>query len=121
MKQSGKNVQVADLTLGKHMLQRCSEKSFEPRPVLSDVFAVLFADPSGGDSNKRTAVVLLSNGVVDDIVQGERSQQRSAKPIAVTNDNPLAIWLNYLLYHVSMTNPGREHASKIEPASADNA
>ena len=35
--------------------------------------------------------------------------------MTVTNDNPLAIWLNYLLYHLSMTNPGRERAPKIEP------
>jgi hypothetical protein len=27
----------------------------------------------------------------------------------------LAIWLNYLLYHVSVTNPGRGRAHKIEP------
>jgi hypothetical protein len=57
----------------------------------------------------------IKSRVVNEILQSERSEPPSAKPTAVTNDNPLAIWLNYLLYHLSMTNPGREHAHKIEP------
>lgn len=57
----------------------------------------------------------IKSRVVSEILQSERSEHPSAKPTAVTNDNPLAIWLNYLLYHLSMTNPGRERAHKIEP------
>ncbi len=53
--------------------------------------------------------------VTEEIVLAERSRQATAKTTVVTNDNPLAIWLNYLLYHLSMTNPGRELAKKIEP------
>jgi hypothetical protein len=39
----------------------------------------------------------------------------SAKPVAASNNNPLAIWLNYLLFHLSMTNPGRARSQRIEP------
>lgn len=53
--------------------------------------------------------------VVDEILQYERAAYPSVKPTAVTNSNPLAIWINFLLYHLSLTNPGREQAQKIEP------
>lgn len=53
--------------------------------------------------------------VVEEILQSARNEHTSAKPTAVANNNPLAIWLNYLLYHLSMTNPGRERSHKIEP------
>ena len=53
--------------------------------------------------------------VLDDIMKSERSKDSSSKPTAATNNNPLAIWLNYLLYHLSMTNPGRERCQRIEP------
>lgn len=53
--------------------------------------------------------------VIDEILRSECSAHPSAKPTAVTNSNPLAIWINFLLYHLSMTNPGRERAHKIEP------
>lgn len=33
----------------------------------------------------------------------------------VTNDNKLSIWLNYLLYYVSMTYPGGDKLRRIEP------
>ena len=35
--------------------------------------------------------------------------------MATTNSNPLAIWLNYLLYYLSLTYPGRDRVTKIEP------
>lgn len=57
----------------------------------------------------------IKSRVIDEILRSERTKHPSATPTAVTNDNPLAIWLNYLLYHLSMTNPGRERAHKIEP------
>ena len=57
----------------------------------------------------------IKSRVVDEILRTERAEHPSAKPTAVTNNNPSAIWLNYLLYHLSMTNPGRERAHKIEP------
>lgn len=53
--------------------------------------------------------------VLDDIMRSESAKDPSSKPTAATNSNPLAIWLNYLLYHLSMTRPGREHYQRIEP------
>lgn len=53
--------------------------------------------------------------VVQEIVDAELKRHASAKPIAVSNDNPLALWLNYLLFHLSLTNPGRERAQRIDP------
>lgn len=35
--------------------------------------------------------------------------------VFVTNTHPLAIWLNFLLYHLSVANPGREKHMQIEP------
>lgn len=37
------------------------------------------------------------------------------KTVTVTNNNPLAIWLNYLLFYLSVSNPGREQVERIEP------
>lgn len=35
--------------------------------------------------------------------------------IFATNAHPLAVWLNFLLYHLSRTDPGREKEERIEP------
>jgi hypothetical protein len=53
--------------------------------------------------------------VVSEIQDDERIKNDSSKPTAVVNDNPLAIWLNFLLYYLSLVYPGRERASKIAP------
>jgi len=45
----------------------------------------------------------------------EKAKTQIGKPIVVVNDNPLSIWLNYLLYHLSLENPGRDRAHKIDP------
>jgi hypothetical protein len=58
---------------------------------------------------------LISTRVADEILRREQAEHPSVKPTSVANTNPLAIWLNYLLYHLSMTHPGRERANKIEP------
>jgi hypothetical protein len=58
---------------------------------------------------------LIRSRVAIEIIQSERARHPSAKPTAVANNNPLAIWLNFLMYHLSMTHPGREWAYKIEP------
>jgi uncharacterized protein YqfB (UPF0267 family) len=57
----------------------------------------------------------IKNNVVDELVAAEQQRRPSAKPVSGCNNNPLALWLNYLLYHLSLTNPGREHSRKIEP------
>lgn len=53
--------------------------------------------------------------VVSEIQDGQKANTPTAKPTAAVNDNPLAIWLNFLLYHLSLSSPGRDRAHKIEP------
>jgi TIR domain len=53
--------------------------------------------------------------VLEELLAAEKKRHTSGKPTASSNTNPLAIWLNYLLFHLSLTNPGREKATKIEP------
>jgi hypothetical protein len=62
-----------------------------------------------------TEAFMIKSRVIDEICALDRARHPSAKPTAVTNDNPLAIWLNYLLYHVSQVHPGRQHRQTIEP------
>ncbi len=37
------------------------------------------------------------------------------KPVVGVNSNELSIWLNYLLYHLSLDNPSRSKSKTIEP------
>ena len=60
-------------------------------------------------------IATLASRVVDEICSRERAENSTAKPVAVANRNPLAVWINFLLYHLSMTHPGREHSHTIEP------
>lgn len=53
--------------------------------------------------------------VVSEIQEQEKATDTCWKPTAVVNENPVAIWLNFLLYHLSQSNPGRDRAHKIEP------
>jgi len=57
----------------------------------------------------------LKSRMVQEILDAELKRHAPAKPTAASNDNPLALWLNYLLFHLSMTNPGRERAQRINP------
>ncbi len=57
----------------------------------------------------------IKSKIANELIAAERARRPSTKPVAVTNGNPLAIWINYLLYHLSLTNPGREQAQKVEP------
>lgn len=54
----------------------------------------------------------IKSRVVREIQDREKGK---AKPTAALNDNPLAVWLNFLLYHLSLLSPGRDRAHKIEP------
>jgi hypothetical protein len=60
-------------------------------------------------------IATLASRVVDEIGSGEQPENSTAKPVAVSNSSPLAVWINFLLYHLSMTHPGREHSHRIEP------
>lgn len=57
----------------------------------------------------------LKSRVLQEVLDAELKRWAQAKPTAVSNDNPLAIWLNYLLFHLSLTNPGRDRAQRINP------
>ena len=50
-----------------------------------------------------------------EIIDAERTRNPNAKPVTSNNSNPLAVWINYLLYYVSQTHPGREKTRRIEP------
>lgn len=58
---------------------------------------------------------LLKSLMLKEIIDAELRRCSPAKPTAASNDNPLAVWLNYLLFHLSLTNPGRERAQRIDP------
>ncbi|SMG10295.1 TIR domain-containing protein [Marivirga sericea] len=53
--------------------------------------------------------------VFQEIQDDELRKNPKSKPTVATNDNPLAIWLNYLLYFISKNNPYRQYSTKIEP------
>jgi hypothetical protein len=57
----------------------------------------------------------IRSRIVTEILKAQQKKNPSGKPAGITNDNPLAIWLNFLLFHLSLTNPGRERARRIEP------
>lgn len=78
-----------------------------------DLF-VRMAQRSGSLFDENEATV-LNNLIVGELLASEKKRHGPAKPTAVSNSNPLAIWINYLLFHLSLTNPGRERATKIEP------
>jgi hypothetical protein len=57
----------------------------------------------------------IKSRVVSEIQKKEKAKSTSGKPTAAVNDNSLAIWLNFLLYHLSLSNPGRDRPHRIEP------
>ena len=57
----------------------------------------------------------IKSRVVTDIQDKEKTKSPTGKTITAVNDNPLAIWLNFLLHHLSLSNPGKDRAHKIEP------
>ena len=75
---------------------------------------IRMAQRAGSLFNEAEARVIKSK-IVEELIATEQARQPSTKPVAVSNDNPLAIWINYLLYHLSLTNPGRERAQRVEP------
>jgi len=57
----------------------------------------------------------LNTRVSSEVIESEKKRSNIAKPAATSNSNTLATWINYLLFHLSMTNPGRERAQQIQP------
>lgn len=85
-------------------------------------FAVLEGDSCGlfarmakraGSLFSEKESLLLKSRVLSDLQKSE--QDGVSKPTAVTNDNEMAVWLNYLLYHISKVSPGKEKLKRIEP------
>lgn len=66
----------------------------------------IFSNKEASDINMR---------FVNNLVELKQQEDPSGKHIFVANSNPLAVWLNYLLFHISVTNPGREKSRRIEP------
>lgn len=50
-----------------------------------------------------------------ELTESALTNEPGRKVVSSANNNPLAIWLNYLLYHLSQTNPGRERSKRIDP------
>ena len=57
----------------------------------------------------------LKNRAALEIIENERKRLNVGKPAVASNTDPLAIWLNFLLFHLSLTNPGRERVHQIQP------
>jgi len=73
---------------------------------------VRMAKRAGSLFNKKEADTIKFR-LVNEILEAE--QDDSSITTAVSNSNELAVWLNYLLYYLSMTHPGREKVTRIEP------
>jgi hypothetical protein len=101
-----------------------SDRQFGIRGARVSSFAVLEGEGChlfirmalrAGSLFDETEARAIKSEVCKELIEAEQKKNPQATPIAVTNDNPLAIWLNYLLYHLSLTNPGRERAARIDP------
>lgn len=68
----------------------------------------LFSEDDASDIRQRLVDDFLSNQPPD-------KSQTPGKQILATNSNPLAVWLNYLLYYLSVTKPGAEKQHRIYP------
>lgn len=76
-----------------------------------DLF-VRMAKRAGSLFNDKESYIIKSQ-VIQEIIEKEKSG--NFKPTAVVNDNPLSIWLNYLLYYISKVSPLRSKSTVIEP------
>lgn len=77
---------------------------------------VVMAKRAGSIFTKEEAYKFKTK-MLSEITEVEKAKNPTSKTVASTNDNPLAIWLNFLLFYVSKTHPGRELSRRIEPDS----
>ncbi|MBC3926941.1 TIR domain-containing protein [Undibacterium sp. CY21W] len=75
---------------------------------------VAMAKRAGSIFTKKEAYEFKTR-MLSEIIEAERAKNPTTKAVASSNDNPLAIWLNFLLFFVSKTHPGRELSRRIEP------
>lgn len=108
-----KNLQESDHKWGLRGAEYTSYAIIEGE--MTDLF-VRMAKRAGGIFDKSEATE-ISNRVVAQISEVKRSKDPSMKPVAVANRDPLAIWLNYLLYHLSLTDqrPDLAPIVSVEP------
>lgn len=53
--------------------------------------------------------------ILNEIHNEELKKDPTCMPSGAVNDNPLAIWLNYILFFLSETHPSREFSRSIQP------
>ncbi|MFY0630000.1 MAG: TIR domain-containing protein [Flavobacteriaceae bacterium] len=75
---------------------------------------VRMAKRAGALFNEEDALK-FNTRVVNKIRDEELKKNPKSMPTIGANSNPLAIWLNYLLFYISKTYPHREHSTRIEP------
>lgn len=75
---------------------------------------VRMAKRAGALFNEEEALK-INTRIVNKIQNEELKKDPKSMPTIGTNSNPLAIWLNYLLFYISKTYSYREHSTKIEP------
>lgn len=75
---------------------------------------VRMAKRAGALFNEKEALK-VNTRVVNKVRDEQLKKDPNSMPTVGANNNPLAIWLNYLLFHISKTYPFREHSTKIEP------
>ena len=51
----------------------------------------------------------------DALIHSPLNREKPGLPVMVANDNPMSIWLNYLLDYVHRLFPGRDRSTRIEP------
>ena len=100
---------------------KSSDFQWGMRGALLSAFGVLEGDKcplfirmatrAGSLFNEKESYFLKSR-IVSEIAENIAT---SGKPISVTNDHQLAVWLNYLLYFVSQIKPEKEKYQRIEP------
>lgn len=73
---------------------------------------VRMAKRAGSLFNDKESSIIKSH-IMQELIEKEKSVD--SKPTSVVNDNPLSIWLNYLLYYISKVNLLRSKSTVIEP------
>lgn len=72
------------------------------------------AKRAGALFNDEEALTFKSR-VLKEIQERDSKNSPKSLPTAAVNDNPLAVWLNYLLFYLSQTYPRRVISNRIEP------
>lgn len=70
------------------------------------------ANRAGSLFNEKEAHIIKSR-VTNEIIEAKADGKSTLA--AILNKNKMAVWINYLLYYISMTSPGGEISTRIEP------